>query len=276
MKTAKGYYSLVQYCPDLSRLEAANVGVILFCPELRYIRARIAQGNDRIRRFFGSEDVDWVRVNSTKTAIEKRLEVEAEFFKVLEDFENFVSTRANEIQISPPRPMKVTDPNKDLTELFDKLVGGRVRREEKDAATPVKRALAEAFKKENVEAYIRKDISVRVPAFHEDLEVPFGFQNGRFNLIQPVQFEQSTHVGVIEAACKYAVEGSSLYKHRDEKLGNLQLIVVGGFSRQSAEYTEVVSDIFEENDVRLFSHESIVRLTAEIRSTGKLLEQAAP
>jgi hypothetical protein len=28
MNTSKGYYSLVQYCPDLGRLEAANVGVV--------------------------------------------------------------------------------------------------------------------------------------------------------------------------------------------------------------------------------------------------------
>ena len=42
MESAKGYYCLIQYCPDLARLEAANIGVILFCPERGFIRAKIA------------------------------------------------------------------------------------------------------------------------------------------------------------------------------------------------------------------------------------------
>ena len=40
MNATKGYFSLVQYCPDLARQEAANVGVVLFCPDLQFIRAR--------------------------------------------------------------------------------------------------------------------------------------------------------------------------------------------------------------------------------------------
>lgn len=35
----KGYYSIIQYCPDLSRFEAANVGVLLFCPERAFLKA---------------------------------------------------------------------------------------------------------------------------------------------------------------------------------------------------------------------------------------------
>ena len=30
----KGYYSAIQYCPDRSRMEAANVGVMLLCPQI--------------------------------------------------------------------------------------------------------------------------------------------------------------------------------------------------------------------------------------------------
>ena len=55
MNATKGYYSLVQYCPDVARQEAANVGVVLFCPELAFLEARLASSNHRIRRFFGEE-----------------------------------------------------------------------------------------------------------------------------------------------------------------------------------------------------------------------------
>ncbi len=33
MNPTRGYYCLIQYSPDPSRLEAANVGVVLFCPK---------------------------------------------------------------------------------------------------------------------------------------------------------------------------------------------------------------------------------------------------
>ena len=54
MTAHKGYYSVVQYCRDRSRLEAANTGVLLFCPELGYLQARTSRDNARIRRFFRS------------------------------------------------------------------------------------------------------------------------------------------------------------------------------------------------------------------------------
>ena len=93
MESSKGYYSLIQYCPDLARLEAANIGVILFCPDLKFIRAKVAQGNDRIRRFFGSQDDDWAQINTVKNTIVNRLEVTGKDFKSLDDLTNFIATR---------------------------------------------------------------------------------------------------------------------------------------------------------------------------------------
>ena len=219
MESAKGYYSLIQYCPDLARLEAANIGVILFCPDRGFIRARIAQGNDRIRRFFGSQDNDWTQINAIKTAMVNRLEVTGKDFKSLDDPTNFIATRANEVQITSPRPMKVSEPAKDLDELFEDLVGGRSKQPLKHIAPPVEKALERTFREEGVDEFIHKDVTVRVPAFHKSLTVPFGFQNGRFNLIQPVRFQQTTELRVLDTACRHAVEGRSLYEHPDEKLG---------------------------------------------------------
>ena len=41
MNSKRGYYSLIQFCPEPSRAEAVNLGVLLFCPEAGFIgRAR--------------------------------------------------------------------------------------------------------------------------------------------------------------------------------------------------------------------------------------------
>jgi len=110
MKPTKGYYSLIQYCPDLSRLEAANIGVLLFCPDRSFLMARTAHDNQRIRHFFGSEDHDWAQINSFKKGIEERLEVEHSSISSVDDLEHFIQLRANQIQITAPRPMRVRDP----------------------------------------------------------------------------------------------------------------------------------------------------------------------
>jgi len=243
METSKGYYCLIQYCPDLSRLESANIGVILFCPELGFIRAKIAQGNDRIRRFFGSEDNDWTQINATKNAIVNRLEVSGKDFKTIDDLTTFISTRANEVQLTAPRPMKVSEAARDLDDLYEELVGGRSRQPLKYSAPSVEKALERSFCEKGIEELIKRDVTVTVPAFHKSLTVPYGFQNGRFNLIQPVRFQHTQELRVLDLACRHAVEGRSLYEHPDEKLGELKLIVVGSFAPESSEYKDVVSDI---------------------------------
>jgi len=39
MDARKGYYTLIQFRPDASRLEAVNMGILLFCPETGFIAA---------------------------------------------------------------------------------------------------------------------------------------------------------------------------------------------------------------------------------------------
>ncbi len=47
MSTKRGYYSLIQFCPNPSRAEAVNLGVLLFCPEAGFIGARTSATNQR-------------------------------------------------------------------------------------------------------------------------------------------------------------------------------------------------------------------------------------
>jgi hypothetical protein len=267
MNPVKGYYSLFQYCPDLARLEAANVGVLLFCPEPHFLRARLASSNQRIRRFFGSEDRDWDRINAAKAAIEERLNVEGEHFRTLDDLERFAATRANEVQLTPPRSMKVFNPAQDLELLFEDLVGGRSKHHR---VTAVAQRLAESLAQESVTPFVSREVTVSVPAFHRPLTVPFGFQNGRFNLIRPATFYQAPRSGAVNRACRYAVEGRSLYEHPDENLGALQLVVVGQFGSGQAETQAIVQDILQENWVRLFTLAELPRLVEEIRTTGRI------
>jgi Protein of unknown function (DUF3037) len=121
MTAQKGYYCLIQFCPDPSRLEAVNVGVLLFCPGTKFA-ARTAKGNRRPRKLV--DQLDKASLNAAKRALERRLEVDASRFQTLQDLQQFADTRGNILELTKPRPIKVFDPAADLDKLFHELVGG--------------------------------------------------------------------------------------------------------------------------------------------------------
>jgi hypothetical protein len=162
--------------------------------------------------------------------------------------------------------MRVTNPEKDLDQLFQELVGGRPRSEQ---PANFRKYLVQQFARAGLGRKLRTDIQVTVSAFGRQIEIPFGYRNGRFNLIQPARFRATDPAQVIPTACRYAVAGHSLFEHPDAELGDLQLVVLGQFPRAAAESRRVVEQIFVENHVRLYSANELDRLMDEIRRTGK-------
>jgi Protein of unknown function (DUF3037) len=268
MLPTRGYYSLIQYCPDPTRAEAANVGVLLFRPEPHFLRAKVARGNDRIRRFFGSDGQDWERVNAYKAAIEQRLDVEGREITTLNALNHFVQTRANLVRITPPRPMKVLNPEADLDSLFKRLVGGRAR--VNSAARRLRATVARRFAAAGVEPYLERDIEIPVPALERSVSAPFGFPIDRFHLIRPMHFPDEPGPHLIQRATTVAVQGHTLYKHPDPQRGDLQLTVVGEFAGGAEEPRRKVRDFLHDFDVRLFAFEELDQLAEEIRTTAKV------
>jgi hypothetical protein len=266
MNPVKGYYSIIQYCPDLGRVEAANVGVLLFCPESRFLKALTATRNSRIIRFFGSEGHDWKRINLFKRGLADRLENEAAGIRTLADLQQFIATRANVLQITAPNPVKVTDPEQTLLELFEEIIGEPVRKEHPKS---LQRYLGEQLAAPLIAKKIVRDVTVTVKVLEKDVEVPFAFQNGRFNLIRPVPFLAQNPEQSIGTACKYAVEGQSLYEHEDPLRGEMQLFVVGQFRSNDLKTPDRVANLFHDYHVKLFRTDQLPQLIDEIRLTGK-------
>lgn len=100
---------------------------MVFCPEIGFLRAATIESNDRVRRFFGpdlDDDLDLDRMNTLKAAFEEGVASAEGSLHTLDDFQNFITARANQLILTPARPMKIADPELDLTELLDRLVGG--------------------------------------------------------------------------------------------------------------------------------------------------------
>jgi hypothetical protein len=120
---ATGYYCIVQFTPDRRRAEGANIGVLLFAPEHQFLDVRLASSNRRIHRFFGTpRGFDEEQVSAIRLSLKNRLRVEAEYIRSPEDLDHFVKTLANHLVLTPPRPVIVSDPARDLDNLFEELV----------------------------------------------------------------------------------------------------------------------------------------------------------
>ena len=261
-----GFYSLVQYCPDRSRMEAANFGVVLLCPALGFLGHRIASGNERIRRFFGNEAGDLAQLNTMKKMLVRRLN-DDEQLRQPEAFEKFRRVLSNELQISEPRPIRVENPQAELAQLFSELVETKEHREP-PLPPPAFERLDEILTSAPYKKLIRRDVRIHIPILEKELIVPYSFQNGRFNLIQPHRFSQKTEANMLQDAFKTAVQGHLLYQNSLPELGECKLVVVGSFWNASQEARQRVADVLTQHEIDFYDDTQVDRLAEQILATA--------
>jgi hypothetical protein len=227
----RGYYCLVQYCPDPGRLEAANLGVLLFAPDAPFLDARLEAGNDRVRKFFGRSGFDNWALNSAKQALRARLQADREHFRTLEDLQRSIDSRANELILSAPRPVKVTDPEQNLDELFRDLVA---RRPQPDRPKGVLAELDQFFQRLLKEGRGLLDLPVKVPLLGKTLKIPYAYRNGEVNLLKPTRFSPA-EAAATDGAVKLSIEGDLLQRYGQDEMGKKRLIVVSSSARATAD-----------------------------------------
>ncbi len=256
----KGWYSVVQFCPDPSRAEAANVGLALLCPDARFFAALMRSDNDRIRRFFkvGGEELD--AVNVAKSVMLHRIEQERFTIRTIDDFIRFQKTRGNDLILTDPRSVRVDEPEVNLKLLFDELVGGRsvgqtINRTRGFSARP---ALVKLFERPEFARLVRERVEVDVPTLHRPLRVPFSFQNGVPNLIAPFIVRRSADE-TLSNAVQTVIKADLLRRH------NVATVIAAlpnapeGAANSLARLTELLDEYelrqVRENDLEAFGRE---------------------
>jgi len=263
-----GYYSLIQYCPDRSRLEAANIGVLLFVPALNFMQARIASGNDRIRRFFHDEVGDLAQINLMKRMLAHRIDDEAKEVRTVDELKHLLTRFANELVFSAIRPIRVENPTLELTQLFEELVGGGRARKDNSSDVDLDHLLRTHLETAEFSKKVYRNTKVRVPILGEELTANYSFQNGRLNLIQTKEFNQHRFSDVMREAMKAAVDGHLLYKHPDPTVGERQLVIVGEFGPTAQEQQDKLEQMLADHEVTLYSAQTLNRLVQRIRETA--------
>ena len=75
MAPQKGYYSLIQFCPDASRQETVNLGVLLFCPASGFLDAKTSSNTRRAEKLVGRRQLARKALKQAQLSIEQRLKV---------------------------------------------------------------------------------------------------------------------------------------------------------------------------------------------------------
>lgn len=266
-KPTTGYYSLIQYCPDRMRLEAANIGVLLFCPERKFLQARLASSNRRIDRFFGAEAGDLKQINAMKKILEHRLVAESQKIHDVEGFQRFAELLANEIVITEPRAWLVEEPEVELAQLYDQLIGKFIKTEPGPEKVLLEKMRVQ-LDTPRIKAMIKRDLVVKVPVFGNELKVPYAYQNGRLNLIEAHEFHQHREQDIIRDVLTKAAQGNLIYKHADPEAGERQLVVVAAFGRDAQQHRQQVETVLRDHNVAFFPDSALGDLERQIAETA--------
>ena len=263
MDAKPAYFSLIQYCPDPGRLEAANVGVLLFCPAANFLDAHIAWSNDRVRKFFGRQSFDTWALTQAKRALVARLKVEREEFRTLEDLVKFIQTRANDIVLSPPRPAKVWTPQEDLERLFQELVGKQRTPAQRKVMVP---ELDAVFQELEHEGRAALNVPVKIPLLGKRVRIPYAYRNGAVHLVKPERFPP-VEGQATDAAMKLAIEGDLLERYGRDADGEKRLVVVSTFAGETPnpDVRERVVRVLKEYHVKTVLPSDLAAFVEEVR-----------
>jgi hypothetical protein len=118
-------YAILRVVPRVEREEFLNAGVILFCLERDFLRARVELSEERLRALWPAADVELIRqhleaipricAGSPDAGPVARLSLR-------ERFHWLVSPRSTMIQVSPVHSGLCADPERALDDLFRRMV----------------------------------------------------------------------------------------------------------------------------------------------------------
>lgn len=259
--TPKGFFSIVQFCPDLDRGECANVGIVLVVPETKFLDVRFAHDNEAPKQRFGKDAFDDARLAVAKHALEGRLRHEGKGWAGPDDLVKFSRKEGNNLLLTAPRVILVENAQAELEELFQRLahVDAKHRRR-----TP-KPDLGTLFEPKVLGIPMLRDIEVNIPELGT-MDIPYAYKNGQLNLIRPEGFPVDEQAATTKAN-DLAVKGHLIHRYPDPKTGQAQqLIVIGGFdSDTTGAMKRKIAFLMEEHDARLVPEDQIDAFVEQVR-----------
>lgn len=266
---ARGFYSLVQYCPDRFRAEAVNVGLVLLCINPHLLRVKLTSNYDRVHRLFRISKPDLTNLKLSTHGLKSRIERSADELRVPEELAAFAASRANDLRLTEPRLAKLDDFDDDFERLFAELVEqhSTVALAEASPAEILPPKLREVFDRLQQARRIWQPGTIIVPVYKRKLEIPYAYMNGVVNLVKPHVFPATKRAET--QAAELAINGDLLQKHPVDG-EKQQLIVVSTHEtlKQARQVSEHVDPLFREYGVRLIRPQGVNAFAIEVEQSA--------
>lgn len=267
MKQHRGYYSLIQFCPDPRRLEAANVGLVLYAPELSFCEVKINHDLSHVKKIFGAQTVDKPLIEMAQRSLRRRLLKASQDWRGIDDLLHFSKREGNDLLLTLPQTVLAPDFNDELETLYTQLVA---KAPESTRQARTKKPSLKALHELRLEGVpIEENVEVEIPGLGVR-RFDYAFQNGVYNLVESGAFSRRVE-DAQKKAQEYAVSGNLLFRVTRETDTPKQLIVVANFSETlSSEAQKSIEYVLEQHHTRLVLGDRLPEFVDEVRQTAHL------
>jgi len=218
-------YYVVRYVPHAEREEFLNIGLLLHSAEEQFLDCLITRDFHRVKRFHPHADLEFLR--ELQSYFEEQIQQHEDNLPGL--LEEMQQSFSHAIQLAPQRSVVAAEPQAELQQLFERLVGKRPAEiPAADTRMRIKQSLIQALHRTQV--WDNPRFERRIPAeplthpgnpFHFD----FGYRPSMADA------KSDGHLKLIHA----------LSLHRDHELASVLSLTMGYVrSKQPAELTAVI------------------------------------
>ncbi|MCE9528296.1 MAG: DUF3037 domain-containing protein [Planctomycetales bacterium] len=266
---ARGFYSVVQYCPDRFRAEAVNVGLVLLCVDPHAVRVKMTSNHDRVRKLFAIGKPDLKNLKVATDGLASRIEYSANELVTSEDLAAFAASRANDLRLTEPRLAKLDNIVEDFERLFAQLVEqhSTAKLAEASPAEVLPPKLGEVFYRLQQAQKIWRPGTILVPVYKRKLEIPYAYQNGVVNLVKPHVFPANKWAE--NQAATLTVNGQLIEKHLiDGERHKLIVVSTQENAEQAKEIDDHVAPLFKDLGVRLVRPHDADAFASEVEASA--------
>lgn len=266
---ARGFYSVVQYCPDRFRAEAVNVGLVLLRPEPHALRVRMTGNHDRVRKLFAIDKSELKNLKLSIHGFTSRIENSVDELRTSENLAAFAASRANDLRLTEPRLAMLDNFDEDFERLFAQLVETQSTAElaEASPAEVLPPKLGEVFYRLQQAQKIWQPGTITVPVYKRKLEIPYAYKNGVVNLVKPHVFPATKRAET--QAAMLAINGDLIQRHPiDGEQQKLIVVSTQETAEQAREINEHVEPLFKEYNVRLIRPCDVDAFASEVEHSA--------
>ncbi len=218
-------YYLVRYAPNAEREEFLNIGLLLHSPQEQFLDCLFTRDFRRIKRFHPQADLEFLR--DLQSHFEQQIQQHEDNLQGF--IEEMAQSLSHVVQLAPARPVLAAEPQTQLQQLFERLVGKRrTDFPAADTRMRIKQGLVEALRRARV--FDDKRFEKRIPA--EPLTQPGDPFHFDFGYRPPMAAgKPNGHLKLIHA----------LSLRRDHELASVLSLTMGYIrDKQPAELTAII------------------------------------